>query len=45
MLSEVTALNVFTGREVPVIVSAKAEFQGYLDTVIGESLYLYLVSI
>ncbi|XP_062848178.1 probable leucine--tRNA ligase, mitochondrial [Trichomycterus rosablanca] len=34
-LSEVTALNVFTGREVPVIVSAKTEFQGHLDTVIG----------
>ncbi|MCI4374033.1 hypothetical protein PGIGA_G00001310 [Pangasianodon gigas] len=34
-LSEVTALNVFTGREVPVVVSARTEFLGHLDTVIG----------
>ncbi|XP_058244122.1 probable leucine--tRNA ligase, mitochondrial [Hemibagrus wyckioides] len=34
-LSEVTALNKFTGREVPVVVSAKTEFLGHLDTVIG----------
>ncbi|XP_053539202.1 probable leucine--tRNA ligase, mitochondrial isoform X2 [Ictalurus punctatus] len=34
-LSEVTALNVFTGREVPVVISAKTEFPGHLDTVIG----------
>ncbi|XP_067255958.1 probable leucine--tRNA ligase, mitochondrial isoform X2 [Chanodichthys erythropterus] len=34
-LSEVTALNVFTGREVPVVISAKNEFDGHLDTVIG----------
>lgn len=34
-LSEVTALNVFTGREVPVVISAQTEFPGHLDTVIG----------
>ncbi|XP_060778299.1 probable leucine--tRNA ligase, mitochondrial [Neoarius graeffei] len=34
-ISEVTALNVFTRREVPVVVSAKTEFLGHLDTVIG----------
>ncbi|XP_053489842.1 probable leucine--tRNA ligase, mitochondrial [Ictalurus furcatus] len=34
-LSEVTALNVFTGREVPIVISAKTEFLGHLDTVIG----------
>ncbi|XP_047667543.1 probable leucine--tRNA ligase, mitochondrial isoform X1 [Tachysurus fulvidraco] len=34
-LSEVTALNMFTGQEVPVVVSAKTEFLGHLDTVIG----------
>ncbi|KAM9489473.1 leucine--tRNA ligase, mitochondrial [Clarias gariepinus] len=34
-LSEVTALNLFTGREVPVVVSSKNEFLGHLDTVIG----------
>ncbi|KAI4873985.1 hypothetical protein NFI96_032066, partial [Prochilodus magdalenae] len=34
-LSEVTALNVFTGREIPVVISAQTEFQGHLDTVIG----------
>lgn len=35
-LTEVTALNVFTSREVPVVISAKNEFDGHLDTVIGE---------
>uniref|UniRef100_A0A8B9HFT7 leucine--tRNA ligase n=1 Tax=Astyanax mexicanus TaxID=7994 RepID=A0A8B9HFT7_ASTMX len=34
-LTEVTALNVFTGQELPVVISAKNEFQGHLDTVIG----------
>ncbi|XP_043117226.1 probable leucine--tRNA ligase, mitochondrial [Puntigrus tetrazona] len=34
-LTEVTALNVFTGREVPVLISGKNEFDGHLDTVIG----------
>ncbi|XP_036393734.1 probable leucine--tRNA ligase, mitochondrial [Megalops cyprinoides] len=34
-LTAVTALNVFTGREVPVVISAKTEFEGHLDTVIG----------
>lgn len=27
---------MFTGREVPVVISAKTEFPGHLDTVIGE---------
>ncbi|XP_064200034.1 probable leucine--tRNA ligase, mitochondrial [Anguilla rostrata] len=34
-LTSVTALNIFTGQEVPVVVSACTEFQGHLDTVIG----------
>uniref|UniRef100_A0A4W4HBV7 leucine--tRNA ligase n=1 Tax=Electrophorus electricus TaxID=8005 RepID=A0A4W4HBV7_ELEEL len=34
-LTEVTALNMFTGQEIPVVISAKAEFQGHLDSVIG----------
>uniref|UniRef100_A0A671S9G2 leucine--tRNA ligase n=1 Tax=Sinocyclocheilus anshuiensis TaxID=1608454 RepID=A0A671S9G2_9TELE len=34
-LTEVTALNVFTGREVPVVIFGKNEFDGHLDTVIG----------
>ncbi|KAJ8290840.1 hypothetical protein GJAV_G00018210 [Gymnothorax javanicus] len=34
-LTTVTALNIFTGKEVPVVVSACTEFQGYLDTIIG----------
>uniref|UniRef100_A0A671P9C2 leucine--tRNA ligase n=1 Tax=Sinocyclocheilus anshuiensis TaxID=1608454 RepID=A0A671P9C2_9TELE len=34
-LTEVTALNVFTGREVPVVISSKKEFDGHLDTVMG----------
>ncbi|XP_076827698.1 leucine--tRNA ligase, mitochondrial isoform X2 [Brachyhypopomus gauderio] len=34
-LTEVTALNMFTGREIPVVISAKTEFQGHLDSVIG----------
>uniref|UniRef100_A0A672L425 leucine--tRNA ligase n=1 Tax=Sinocyclocheilus grahami TaxID=75366 RepID=A0A672L425_SINGR len=34
-LTEVTALNVFTGREVPVVISSKNEFDGHLDTVMG----------
>lgn len=35
-LTEVTALNLFTGREVPLLISRKNAFDGYLDTVIGE---------
>lgn len=31
---------MFTGREAPVVVSAKAEFLGHLDTVIGERSYV-----
>lgn len=34
-LTGVTALNMFTGHEVPVVISAKNEFQGHLDTVMG----------
>lgn len=37
-LTEVTAHNLFTGHEVPVIISHKEAFDGYLDTVIGELL-------
>uniref|UniRef100_A0A8D3CNZ0 leucine--tRNA ligase n=1 Tax=Scophthalmus maximus TaxID=52904 RepID=A0A8D3CNZ0_SCOMX len=34
-LTEVTARNLFTGHEVPLIISHKEAFDGYLDTVIG----------
>ncbi|TNN02374.1 hypothetical protein fugu_009861 [Takifugu bimaculatus] len=34
-LTEVTACNLFTGLEVPLVVSHKEAFDGYLDTVIG----------
>lgn len=37
-LTEVTARNLFTGHEVPVVISRKEAFDGYLDTVIGELL-------
>lgn len=35
-LTEVTARNLFTGRQVPVVISHKEAFDDYLDTVIGE---------
>uniref|UniRef100_A0A3B3VZH9 leucine--tRNA ligase n=1 Tax=Poecilia latipinna TaxID=48699 RepID=A0A3B3VZH9_9TELE len=35
-LTEVTALNRFTGQEVPVVISHKEAFDDYLDAVIGE---------
>ncbi|XP_057195857.1 probable leucine--tRNA ligase, mitochondrial [Triplophysa rosa] len=34
-LTEVTALNMFSGHEVPVVISGRNEFKGHLDTVIG----------
>ncbi|XP_072572298.1 leucine--tRNA ligase, mitochondrial [Paramormyrops kingsleyae] len=34
-LTSVTACNVFTGCEIPLIISSQEEFQGHLDTVIG----------
>ncbi|XP_041649043.1 probable leucine--tRNA ligase, mitochondrial [Cheilinus undulatus] len=34
-LTEVTALNLFTNQEVPVVISHREAFDGYLDTVIG----------
>ncbi|TKS81853.1 putative leucine--tRNA ligase, mitochondrial [Collichthys lucidus] len=34
-LTEVTAHNLFTGHEVPLVISHKEAFDGYLDTVIG----------
>ncbi|XP_017293670.1 probable leucine--tRNA ligase, mitochondrial [Kryptolebias marmoratus] len=34
-LTEVTAHNLFTGLEVPVIISHKEAFDDYLDTVVG----------
>ncbi|XP_014851486.1 PREDICTED: probable leucine--tRNA ligase, mitochondrial [Poecilia mexicana] len=34
-LTEVTALNRFTGQEVPVVISHKEAFDDYLDAVIG----------
>ncbi|XP_044312151.1 probable leucine--tRNA ligase, mitochondrial isoform X2 [Varanus komodoensis] len=34
-LTSVTAMNLLTGQEVPVVISANSEFEGYLDTKIG----------
>ncbi|KAL4657415.1 putative leucine-tRNA ligase, mitochondrial isoform X1 [Arapaima gigas] len=34
-LTSVTALNLLTGQEVPVLISAQEQFQDHLDTVIG----------
>ncbi|KAK2910436.1 hypothetical protein Q8A73_008151 [Channa argus] len=34
-LTKVSARNLFTGHEVPVVISHKEAFDGYLDTVIG----------
>ncbi|KAM4632695.1 leucine--tRNA ligase, mitochondrial [Polymixia lowei] len=34
-LTEVTACSLFTGLEVPLVISHKGEFDGHLDTVIG----------
>ncbi|KAM9851805.1 leucine--tRNA ligase, mitochondrial isoform 2-T2 [Aulostomus maculatus] len=34
-LTEVTAHNLFTGQEVPLVISRKEKFDDYLDTVIG----------
>ncbi|XP_054638262.1 probable leucine--tRNA ligase, mitochondrial isoform X3 [Dunckerocampus dactyliophorus] len=34
-LTEVTAVNLFTGLEVPLVISHKEAFDGYLDTVVG----------
>lgn len=35
-LTGVTACNLFTGHEVPLVISRHEAFDGYLDTVIGE---------
>uniref|UniRef100_A0A3Q1F7I8 leucine--tRNA ligase n=1 Tax=Acanthochromis polyacanthus TaxID=80966 RepID=A0A3Q1F7I8_9TELE len=34
-VTEVTAHNLFTGHEVPLVISHKEAFDGYLDTVLG----------
>ncbi|XP_057690507.1 probable leucine--tRNA ligase, mitochondrial isoform X2 [Corythoichthys intestinalis] len=34
-LTEVTAVNLLTGQEVPIVISRKEAFDGYLDTVVG----------
>ncbi|KAM9309008.1 leucine--tRNA ligase, mitochondrial isoform 2-T2 [Pholidichthys leucotaenia] len=34
-MTEVNAQNLFTGREVPLVISCKEAFDDYLDTVIG----------
>uniref|UniRef100_A0A8C7FHA7 leucine--tRNA ligase n=1 Tax=Oncorhynchus kisutch TaxID=8019 RepID=A0A8C7FHA7_ONCKI len=34
-LTEVTAHNLFTGQELPLVISSKQEFEGHLDTVMG----------
>uniref|UniRef100_A0A674A3Z6 leucine--tRNA ligase n=1 Tax=Salmo trutta TaxID=8032 RepID=A0A674A3Z6_SALTR len=34
-LTEVTAHNLFTSQELPLVISSKKEFEGHLDTVIG----------
>ncbi|KAJ8005390.1 hypothetical protein DPEC_G00146120 [Dallia pectoralis] len=33
--TEVTAHNLFTGQDLPLVISSKQEFNGHLDTVIG----------
>jgi len=43
-LTEVTAQNLFTGHEVPLVISQKEEFDGYLDAVIGELLVCICVT-
>uniref|UniRef100_A0A667YSL1 leucine--tRNA ligase n=1 Tax=Myripristis murdjan TaxID=586833 RepID=A0A667YSL1_9TELE len=35
-LTEVTARNLLTGHEIPLVISQKEAFDGHLDTVIGE---------
>lgn len=39
-LTKVTARNLLTGREVPLVISHKDAFDDYLDAVIGELLVL-----
>lgn len=34
-LTEVTAYNLFTGQDLPLIISSKDAFDGYLDAVVG----------
>ncbi|XP_062822602.1 leucine--tRNA ligase-like isoform X1 [Anolis carolinensis] len=34
-LTSVTAMNLLTNQEIPVVISAKSEFEGYLDAKIG----------
>lgn len=34
-LTSVTAVNLLTNQEVPIVISAKSEFEGHLDTKIG----------
>uniref|UniRef100_A0A8D0L2G5 leucine--tRNA ligase n=1 Tax=Sphenodon punctatus TaxID=8508 RepID=A0A8D0L2G5_SPHPU len=34
-LTSVTAVNLLTNQEIPVVISAKSEFENYLDTKIG----------
>ncbi|XP_015212490.2 leucine--tRNA ligase, mitochondrial isoform X1 [Lepisosteus oculatus] len=34
-LTSITAVNLFTGQEIPLVISAKPEFEGHLDTIIG----------
>ncbi|XP_061676667.1 probable leucine--tRNA ligase, mitochondrial isoform X2 [Syngnathoides biaculeatus] len=34
-LTEVTAVNLFTDHEVPLVISQREAFDGYLDTVVG----------
>lgn len=47
-MTEITAQNLFTGHEIPLVISHKEAFDGYLDTVIGELLgsnHFYAVDI
>uniref|UniRef100_A0A8C7D494 leucine--tRNA ligase n=1 Tax=Oncorhynchus kisutch TaxID=8019 RepID=A0A8C7D494_ONCKI len=43
-LTEVTAHNLFTGQELPLVISSKQEFEGHLDTVIGTWIHLSTTS-
>uniref|UniRef100_A0A8K9XDD8 leucine--tRNA ligase n=1 Tax=Oncorhynchus mykiss TaxID=8022 RepID=A0A8K9XDD8_ONCMY len=44
-LTEVTAHNLFTSQELPLVISSKQEFDGHLDTVIGTWMSVILFSL
>lgn len=44
-LTEVTACNLLTGLEVPLVISHKEAFDGYLDAIIGEIFFFFSVHV